>query len=387
VAAINNAIRQVGINVLTIVAEINKINPNVQIYVMGYYNPFPNMPKEIQPLLNNLVEGLNTSIGTAAGNPNVEFIATKDVIAESSSVYLPNPTNIHLSEAGYQKVAEQFWDKMKNTYPWVSTESLIADVITTNSANLNWQPAIDDVAVTGYEIYNGKDKVATVKGEVLTYKVEKLAESKAYVFSIVAVDEVGNKSVFNPEVKISTLPIPALFTDIAEHWAKKYIEKAATAGLVRGYPDGTFKPDNQLTRAQIATILVRAMNLKTAETSPFGDIGSYAKETQADINAAYKYGLVKGQGSNFMPSKQVSRAQIALMIDRAYTLKTGTKYVVSNKAPFTDFGNYDVETVNAISMLYELGIASGSDGKFMPGNPTTRAHAAKIFINLLDSEK
>ena len=60
------------------------------------------------------------------------------------------------------------------------------------------------------------------------------------------------------------------------------------------------------------------------------------------------------------------------------------KYTASAKAPFSDYGNYNAETVNAISMLSDLGIVSGSEGKFMPTDPTTRAQAAKIFVNLME---
>ena len=102
---------------------------------------------------------------------------------------------------------------------------------------------------------------------------------------------------------------------------------------------------------------------------------------KADINAAYKYGIIKGNKGNFNPSDLVTRAQLALMIERAYGSVTGKAYKASTKAPYSDFGSYNAEVVNAISMLHELDVATGFQGKFMPSSSTTRAQAAKMIVN------
>ena len=57
--------------------------------------------------------------------------------------------------------------------------------------------------------------------------------------------------------------------------------------------------------------------------------------------------------------------------------------IASKHAPYTDFGNYNEESVNAISVLYELGIATGSVGEYMPNKSTTREQAAKILSNFI----
>jgi 5'-nucleotidase/UDP-sugar diphosphatase len=75
------------------------------------------------------------------------------------------------------------------------------------------------------------------------------------------------------------------------------------------------------------------------------------------------------------------------MLERAYEKYSGKKYTAAAKAPYADFGNYDAEAVNAISMLHELGITTGSDGKFMPGQSTSREHAAKLVSNFIYNVK
>jgi len=287
-------LQQVGANYKSIMGQINQLNPDVEVYVMGYYNPFPYMSADMQPMLNQLLATLNKTIAMGLEGTQAVLVPTGDAIAADYKSYLPNPENIHLSEAGYKVVMEQFWVVMKN---------MTAEVPEAN-------PETD------------------------------------------------------PEVVVPT-PTPALFTDITEHGLKSFIEQAAAAGIVGGYADGTFKPNQNLTRAQAASMIVRALGLTTDEVAPFTDMANYAEKTKADINAAYKYGIVRGNNGDFKPNDKVTRAQLALMIERAYEIGTGVPYKASQVAPFSDLGNYNAETVNAISMLSELNIASGSDGNFM----------------------
>ncbi|WP_318614036.1 S-layer homology domain-containing protein [Sporosarcina sp. YIM B06819] len=301
-------LQQVGANYKSIMEQINQLNPDAQVYVMGYYNPFPYMSEDMQPMLNQLLATLNKIIAAGLTGTQAILVPTEHAIAADYKAYLPNPENIHLSEAGYKVVMEQFWLVMENA----------------------------------------------------------------------KVPEVGPET--DPEVGI---PVPALFTDIAGNGLKAYIEQAAAAGIVSGYADGTFKPNQKLTRVQAASMIVQALGLTTDEVAPFDDIANYAVKTKADINAAYKYGIARGKNGKFKPNDAVTRAQLALMIERAYELGTGVPYKASQTGAFTDLGNYGTETVNAISMLHELKIASGFEGKFMPSSSTTRAQAAKMFVNFM----
>lgn len=292
------AIQQVGVNYSQILKEIYAIHPTAQVYVMGYYNPFPHIGAELQPQLEQLLVGLNASIQAGMQGTNAVFVPTSEAIAADFLAHLPNPENIHLSEAGYKVVAEQFYKQLQANYQWITKD--------------------------------------------------------------------------------------ALFSDIENHWAKAFIEQAAAAKMINGYPDGTFKPENKLTRTQAASILVRTLGLETDETAPFTDIQGYDKATQAEIAAAYKFGIVKGSEGKFNPGKPVTRAQLALMVKRSYELITGEPYVATEFAPFPDIVTYDIETKTAISMLSTFGIVDGSDGKFLPSNATKRGQAAKIFVNYLN---
>ncbi|MHA6261043.1 5'-nucleotidase C-terminal domain-containing protein [Sporosarcina sp. CAU 1771] len=178
------------------------------------------------------------------------------------------------------------------------------------------------------------------------------------------------------------------FTDMSvKNWSYQYVSDLYYRDLVNGTTPTTFSPATQLTRSQAASLLVRALDLKAENAAPFTDLGKVGDATKSEIAAAFENGLVVNNDGKFKPAELVTRSQLALMINRAFENYTGEKITASAKAPFTDFGSSDEETENAISVLYELGIATGSAGKYMPAQPTSRDQAAKIISNFIYNTK
>ncbi len=379
--SISAGLQKAGTNTQAILKEIYALNPDVHVYVMGYYNPFPFLSGENQKQAEQLLAYLNNAIQRGIEGTTAKYVATQYQIAANATAYLPNPQNIHLSEAGYQVVANQFKEQLAKDQPWIKKNILTA-AVQKSAITLSWKAANDDKKVTGYAIYSGNTKIGEVPGETTTFQVKNVNPYQAYLFSVAALDEDGNISKNNPSVSISA-GVKQTFTDIEKHGSKEYIEMAAASGIVGGYEDGTFKPNNQLTRAQAASILVKALDLKATEAAPFTDIQGYSKETQEAIAAAYQFGIVKGDKGKFNPSKPVTRGQLALMLLRSYELVTEKPYSPLKEAPFTDINNYNQETKNAITLVYTLEIATGNNGKYLPNDTATRAQAAKMFVKAL----
>lgn len=379
-------IQQVGMNLMKIVSMIHEINPDAQVYVMGYYNPFPHLPAELQPMLGKMLVGLNTAIGAVKQLPNVVVVDTADVVAADFKSHLPNPQNIHLSPAGYAVVAKQFVDKVQAEYAWIPKNAFVADGITADSVTLQWKAPSSGEAAQ-YEVFNGEELLTTVEGDVASFTVEGLKENEVYSFSLVAVDADGNRSEENPKLTVTTEAAAPLFSDIAGHADEAAIEMAVALGIFNGYGEGTFKPEEALTRAQAATVFVRALDLSTTDVIavPFTDITYYAGETQDAIQVAYANGIIKGANGKFNPTKDVTRAQLVQMAWRVIEKDLGGDIPDSNtfKIP-TDMGGYDAQTVQAISLLSELGIISLDDGKFNPNAPATRAFAASMLVHLVN---
>ena len=133
--------------------------------------------------------------------------------------------------------------------------------------------------------------------------------------------------------KLQRLPLtdsskPA-FSD-ADGWYNAVINAVVKAGYMKGYPDGSFKPDKPITRAEFATMLSHFMRAKTA-SNPFTDTnGNWAQEA---IDKAYAQGIIKGYEDNtFRPAADVSRAEAVAMVNRTFNIKKAGDV----KNPFTD---------------------------------------------------
>lgn len=122
------------------------------------------------------------------------------------------------------------------------------------------------------------------------------------------------------------------FSD-ANGWYNAVINAVVKAGYMKGYPDGSFKPDKPITRAEFATMLSHFMSAKTA-SNPFTDTkGNWAQEA---INKAYAQGIIKGYEDNtFHPAADVSRAEAVAMVNRTFNIKK----VGDVKNPFTDISS------------------------------------------------
>ncbi len=178
-------------------------------------------------------------------------------------------------------------------------------------------------------------------------------------------------------------PAKVSFKDIQSHWAKSDIEAAVVKGLLKGFEDNTFKPDNNLTRVQAVSILVRSLHLTSSGNTPFTDINSYKEETKREIAAAYDANILMVKSNKFLPSSPISREELAVMLANAYSHKTGKPYTSKTIAPLNDIAKLSKESQQAITFLYDFEIAQGSNGSFNPTNFITRAHAAKMYVNFL----
>ncbi|GAE28155.1 endo-1,4-beta-xylanase A precursor [Halalkalibacter wakoensis JCM 9140] len=177
------------------------------------------------------------------------------------------------------------------------------------------------------------------------------------------------------------------FTDVAEgDWHFEYVQDLFNQGLIRGTTDTTFSPNGTLTRAQFSSMLVRAFGLEAENEAPFSDVQRLAESTQAEIAAAFENGLVKGfKDNSFKPNQPITRAQMAIMLNRAYELQTGEVYEPTGSTPFEDITSLDAEAQTAISMAYELELVQGYGIEYRPSQTATRAQSAKVVSLFLSN--
>ncbi|WP_062239323.1 SGNH/GDSL hydrolase family protein [Fictibacillus sp. FJAT-27399] len=100
-------------NLQFILQAIDKLNPNVHVYVMGYYNPFSYYDQDSQAFLVPLNNALNSAIKEAAVSNGDSYVPTGGAIDPHFQKYMPNPEDNHLNIKGYKVIAKEFWRVIK----------------------------------------------------------------------------------------------------------------------------------------------------------------------------------------------------------------------------------------------------------------------------------
>ncbi|WP_230494895.1 S-layer homology domain-containing protein [Pseudoneobacillus rhizosphaerae] len=184
--------------------------------------------------------------------------------------------------------------------------------------------------------------------------------------------------------------------DNKKNWAEDYIETLANKLIINGKPNGSFAPSEEMTRAQFTVLLVKALALPGEKyEQKFKDVkASDWFNLNGELAAAIKYGIIAGKpDGSFAPNEKVTRAQAAIMFNRA--MKLGfIKYDMTKLdktkriTDFLDVAKMNQESKLAIEAIYQAGIINGKpDSTFDPGGKTRRDQMAKMLAEFLISAK
>ncbi len=185
-----------------------------------------------------------------------------------------------------------------------------------------------------------------------------------------------------------------LFKDISGHWAEKQVMEMTGKGMVSGYDDGTFRPNQSISRAEFAQMIQNMFHYEqTKVLTNFSDIAEtdwYYKP----VGALYENGIIAGlEPSKFGPNERITREQMVSILSRAVKqqgLKIETK---RNYNSFEDEKLISVYAKDAVREFYEAEIIEGTKGGgessyfFNPRNTATRAEAVVMIKNVLELEK
>ena len=169
--------------------------------------------------------------------------------------------------------------------------------------------------------------------------------------------------------------------DISGHWAETQIKEWANIGYINGYPDGTFLPDNSITRAEFLTLVNKIFKFENKTNINFIDVRpdywAYS-EIQKGISAGYVSGDKNG---TFRPDDFITRQEAAVIINK---LLDNTE-ITENKPNFKDAYDIDEWAKNSVDIVYEHGILSGfPNGTYRPKKYMTRAEAVSALKRLTE---
>ena len=179
------------------------------------------------------------------------------------------------------------------------------------------------------------------------------------------------------------------FVDVGNgYWAQPYIETLAAEQIIAGFPDGTFKPDQAVTRAQFAAIVRQAFDQARTRSAPnFGDVPNSYWATEA-IADAYGQGFMSGYpDSTFKPEQQIPRVQVVVALANGLGMNASGSdnqalgvYRDASQIPDYAQGPVAAATENEIVVSYP------DVNRLQPGQTATRADVAAFIYQALVAE-
>jgi len=219
-----------------------------------------------------------------------------------------------------------------------------------------------------------------------TYKAEDIYGWNARYMSLGSWGNMEDYPIVKDENVFSDLPI--------NHWAYSAVESMQEKGKLSGFLDGTFRPDDYITREQFASVLVKTLNLMNDEVVSDKDSALMYEQTFEDVEVGrwsklyidyvsnYLDGTMIDGKNYFMPSEYAIREDVIVATVKAMGLDKETPdYSILNK--FTDNNLISPDNRKYIAIALKNGIVSGnSNGTLNPKGVLTRAQIAAIMNNI-----
>jgi len=181
---------------------------------------------------------------------------------------------------------------------------------------------------------------------------------------------------------ISVIDKTYVYSDITGHWAKEGILNLSYMEILKGFPDGSMRPDKTLTREEFIVMLVRAIDIPMTDTyvQSYQDVAVERWSIQYIASAKSKGLLDIFNQSMMYPAQNITREEMAVIAAKAVQ----DIPLTSQSKSFKDL-NSAYKYMDSIKIVTSLGIIRGMpDGSFKPYNGATRAETAVVIQRILD---
>jgi hypothetical protein len=162
-------------------------------------------------------------------------------------------------------------------------------------------------------------------------------------------------------------------------WYNNAISTMTNADIVEGYPDDSFRPNGNITRAEFAAMAVSFFTGEDVDVNDnvFPDVQDHW--ANYEINLAYAHDLIQGYpDGTFRPDQEITRAEAMTILGRM--LEKG--YGQADLSIFSDQSKIPAWAKTHVATLVELGVVNGSGGQLRPGASVTRAEVSKMLLTL-----
>lgn len=304
-----------------IVARIRELNPDATIVAVGMYNPFRDLKLtdssliSIGKLADTTVRQMNRYIRYESDYTNEYLVAE---VPDTEVYEFPALTddsfwsnfvkNVHPTDNGHFYIAQQILKLLPE-----KIETPVDPVDPNKPADLNTEEHI--AYISGYDDGTVRPDASITRAEV-TMIFYRLLDREA----LAKYDTTANT-----------------FSDVPSgQWYTAAVSTLSAMGVLSGYPDGTFRPDDPITRAELASVCVRFFAAPPSGLeNPFSDIAGHW--AQNAITAAARLGIVSGYpDGTFQPENQITRAETIQMVNNVLGRHTAKEHMLSGMVTFSD---------------------------------------------------
>lgn len=202
---------------------------------------------------------------------------------------------------------------------------------------------------------------------------------------IAEVDQLGVYAVMaSKDEAVEQQPTKEL-NDITGHWGQSWIEKAMQAGVVTGFADHTYRPDQAVTRQELIVILARALKPQAGagQAPSFTDETKIGKWAADAVKSAVQAGWITGYSDgSFRPQEGITRVELAAVLART---TQGDVVGSGQLSKFRDTEQIPVWAQSYVAQAAARGLMEGTGaGLFKPAGSVTRAEAAAVAVRLIE---
>jgi hypothetical protein len=249
--------------------------------------------------------------------------------------------------------------------------------------NSRRQTARDNLTFLGYP------NICVIPDKVVNFTIVKVCDPYIYLKGDFSMRSKRIAGVLLAVVLAFPLALPlnvhaaTRFTDTSGHWAENYINTAVSKNIITGYPDGRFKPNKAVSRAEFCAMINKALGNTGMADISFSDANRgnwYYNDITKAVAAAYTAGY---SDNTFRPDNPITRQEAAVMISRIVPSYGSGK----NMSAYSDSGNIASWAYDAMEKVCGKGyMGAYNDGLIHPQDNLTRAQTAKIICDIMDKE-
>ncbi len=300
---------------------------------------------------NNLFQ--NTGFGLAIGGTSTPLIEGNQILQNIDGIYISESAKPVLRKNVIQNNKRDGVVATINAAPDLGTAASPGDNLIRNNAR--------------YDLNNAtkSNKIVAIGNDI---EVKKIAGSVEFVAANVELPPGGS-------VAFKDVPVG--------YWAKSYIEALASRNIIAGFPDGSFRPNEPVTRAQFAAIISKAFSpAPKREAINFRDVSSQYWAYNA-IQAASRGGFIAGYPDRtFKPEQQIPRVQVLVSLANGLGLSASDQNILSLYADAAQIPQYAAASV-AAATARQLVVNYPTVRQLNPNRQATRADVAAFVYQAL----